>query len=504
MVLTPKLELRQGQQLVMTPQLQQAIRLLQLSNIELTAFVEAELERNPLLEREEGAEAPAEGAAAAPETGNPDANWEGSEPAPGDESVPGDAPAANGAPSGPDDDRLESDRTSWAALRPSTHSGEVVHGNVEEFVPSARSLADHLTEQLNVAITDPAQRLIGVHLIHMVDEAGYLLGSVDEVAEKLGAPTSLVVKVLSVMQSFDPAGVLARDLAECLALQLKDLNRYDPQIAKLLDNLPLLASHNLAALKRAVDVETDELVEMIAEIKQLNPKPGLKFGSVEIQPVLPDVLVRPSQAGAWSIELNNETLPRVLVNRSYYTTVSKTTQSEQDKTYLLDCLQNANWLVKSLDQRARTILRVAQEIVRQQDGFLTHGIEHLKPLNLRTVADAISMHESTVSRVTSNKYMSTPRGIFELKYFFTSAISASSHSAEAHSSASVRHRIRQLIDAEVPQSILSDDKLVEYLRRDGIDIARRTVAKYREALRIPSSVQRRREKQMAARLSAGM
>ena len=505
MVLTPKLELRQGQQLVMTPQLQQAIRLLQLSNIELTAFVEAELERNPLLEREEAAEAPAMGDGDAPsQADNPSADGQASEPAARDEAFESDAPRANGAPSGPDDDRLESDRTSWAALRPSTHSGEIVRGNVEEFVPSVRSLADHLTEQLNMAITDPAERLIGVHLIHMMDEAGYLLGSLDEVAEKLGAPVSQVEKVLSVMQRFEPAGVLARDLAECLSLQLQDLNRYDPQIAKLLHNLPLLANHNLTALKRAVDVDTDELVEMIAEIKQLNPKPGLKLGSIEIQPILPDVLVRPSQGGAWSIELNNETLPRVLVNRSYYTTVSKTTQSEQDKNYLLDCLQNANWLVKSLDQRARTILRVAQEIVRQQDGFLTHGIEHLKPLNLRTVADAIHMHESTVSRVTSNKYMSTPRGIFELKYFFTSAISASGHSGEAHSSASVRHRIRQLINAEVPQSILSDDKLVEYLKRDGIDIARRTVAKYREALRIPSSVQRRREKQMAARLGAEM
>jgi RNA polymerase sigma-54 factor len=504
MVLTPKLELRQGQQLVMTPQLQQAIRLLQLSNIELTAFVEAELERNPLLEREDGAEAPSEGAAPTPEPNNAGAEGDSSEPAGRDEAFDSDTPTANAAPKGPDDDRMESDRTSWAALRPSTHSGEVVHSNVEEYVPSTLSLTDHLIEQLNVAITDPAERLIGAHLIHMVDEAGYLLGSVDEVAEKLGAPVSQVDRVLSTMQGFEPAGVLARDLAECLALQLKDVNRYDPQIAKLLDNLPLLASHNLSALKRAVEVETDELVEMIAEIKQLNPKPGLKFGSVQIQPVLPDVLVRPAQGGAWSIELNNDTLPRVLVNRSYYTTVAKTAQSEQDKGYLMDCLQNANWLAKSLDQRARTILRVAQEIVRQQDGFLTHGIAHLKPLNLRTVADAINMHESTVSRVTSNKYMSTPRGIFELKYFFTSAISASSHSGEAHSSASVRHRIRQLIDAEVPQSILSDDKLVEYLRRDGIDIARRTVAKYREALRIPSSVQRRREKQMAARIGAGM
>jgi RNA polymerase sigma-54 factor len=188
---------------------------------------------------------------------------------------------------------------------------------------------------------------------------------------------------------------------------------------------------------------------MIAEIKQLNPKPGLKFGSVQIQPVLPDVMVRPARDGSWLVELNNDTLPRVLVNRSYYSTVSKTARSEQDKGYLVECLQNANWLVKSLDQRARTILRVAEEIVRQQDGFLTHGIEHLKPLNLKTVADAISMHESTVSRVTSNKYMATSRGIFELKYFFTSAI-ASADRRRAHSSEAVRHRIRQLIDANRP------------------------------------------------------
>jgi RNA polymerase sigma-54 factor len=252
-----------------------------------------------------------------------------------------------------------------------------------------------------------------------------------------------------------------------------------------------------------VGVDNDELVEMVAEIKTLNPKPGLKFGSIQIQPILPDVLVRPAPDGSWLVELNSETLPRVLVNRSYYANVAKTARSEQDKGYLLDCLQSANWLVKSLDQRARTILRVAEEIVRQQDGFLEHGVEHLKPLNLRTVADAINMHESTVSRVTSNKYMSTPRGIFELKYFFTSAISAANGTGESHSSESVRHRIRQLIEAETPQSVLSDDKLVEYLKRDGIDIARRTVAKYREALRIPSSVQRRRAKQMAARLRPG-
>ena len=218
--------------------------------------------------------------------------------------------------------------------------------------------------------------------------------------------------------------MFARDLAECLALQLKDQNRYDPQIAKLLDNLALLGGHNLAALKRAVGVDSEELADMIAEIKRLNPKPGLQFGTIQIQPVLPDVMVRPARDGSWIVELNNDTLPRVLVNRSYYTTVSKSAHSEQDRGYLIECLQSANWLVKSLDQRARTILRVAEEIVRQQDGFLTYGIAHLKPLNLKTVADAISMHESTVSRVTSNKYMTTPRGVFELKYFFTSAIAS--------------------------------------------------------------------------------
>lgn len=507
MVLSPKLELRQGQQLVMTPQLQQAIRLLQLSNLELGAFVEAEIERNPLLERDDSASDDNQ-----PEVASGEAPIAVHEQAPQTldaaagtplDKVNGhaviDAPAADSR----DDDR-QGDDSGWASVRSRTHNGDTGEANLEEFVSEVRSLADHLGEQLNMSISDPAERLIGTHLVHMVDEAGYLQGSLDDVADKLGAPQSLVARVLETLQGFDPAGVFARNLAECLALQLKERNRYDPQIAKLLDNLPLLASHNLTALKRIVGVDTAELMEMVAEIKHLNPKPGLKFGSVQIQPVLPDVYVRASQAGAWTVELNSDTLPRILVNRSYYATVSKSAQSDKDKGYLMDCLQNANWLVKSLDQRARTILRVAEEIVRQQDGFLTHGIEHLKPLNLRTVADAISMHESTVSRVTSNKYMATPRGIFELKYFFTSAISAADSSGESHSSEAVRYKIRQLIDAEVPQSILSDDKLVEYLKRDGIDIARRTVAKYREALRIPSSVQRRREKQLAARLGAEM
>ena len=507
MALVPKLELRQGQQLVMTPQLQQAIRLLQLSNVELCSFVEAEVERNPLLESE--AVAPEESPTEAPrqkddedgDDGDGSGDWSA-----GEEAVPlnGAVPHAGDAVSAPVLNGAEPDVGSWASLRQRTSNafgGE--ESNLEDFVAAGRSLADHLTEQLHVVVTDPAVRLIGAHLIHMVDEAGYLRGDLEELATKLGAPTSLIEKALEQLQGFDPPGVMARDLAECLALQLKDQNRYDPQIARLLDNLALLGNHNLAALKRAVGVDAQELADMIAEIKGLNPKPGLQFGTVQIQPVLPDVSVRPAHDGSWLVELNNDTLPRVLVNRSYYATVSKTAQLPKDKDYLVDCLQSANWLVKSLDQRARTILRVAEEIVRQQDGFLTYGIAHLKPLNLKTVADAISMHESTVSRVTSNKYMATPRGVFELKYFFTSAI-ASADGEESHSSEAVRHRIRQLIDAEASSAVLSDDKIVEQLKHDGIDIARRTVAKYREALRIPSSVQRRREKQMAARLGASL
>jgi RNA polymerase sigma-54 factor len=512
MSLSQKLELRHGQQLVMTPQLQQAIRLLQLSNIELCTFVETELERNPLLERAEVAPEPDGPSQVKSRDDSEEANGDGEGGWDGEEK-----PAlVNGATGERSEERAENsgvternghehDASGWASVRPrANNTSSALPSNLEDFVAAGRSLADFLTEQLQVALTDPAERLIGAHLVHMVDEAGYLQGDLHDLAVKLGAPNALLEKVLGVLQTFDPPGVFARSLAECLALQLKEQNRYDPQIAKMLDNLHLLGSHNLAALKRAVGVDAQELSEMISEIKQLNPKPGLKFGSVQIQPVLPDVIVRPARDGSWVVELNNDTLPRVLVNRSYYATVAKTTRSEQDKGYLVECLQNANWLAKSLDQRARTILRVAEEIVRQQDGFLSYGIAHLKPLNLKTVADAISMHESTVSRVTSNKYMATPRGNFELKYFFTSAIASAHGDGEAHSSEAVRHRIRQLIDAEAASCVLSDDKIVEQLKRDGIDIARRTVAKYREALRIPSSVQRRREKQMAARLDSSV
>ena len=507
MALSARLEMRQGQQLVMTPQLQQAIRLLQLSNIELNAFVEQEVERNPLLERDENGETPLPTTIDSALDAASDLGLAAAEYAPLDLARP-DADAAGALDTSADNlypDASISDigpdlgGAHWANVGSGAGFGSDDDYNPEAFVAAEVSLKDHLLTQMNIALTAPADRIIGQYLIDQVDDAGYLTAALDDVADRLGCPVGLVENILSKLQTFDPPGILARNLAECLALQLKEQNRYDPQIAKLLNNLELLGAHNIAGLKRAVGVEIDELAEMISELKQLNPKPGLAFGSMRVQPVVPDVLVRPAFDGGWFVELNNDTLPRVLVNRSYFTRVSRTARTTQDKEYIVECLQTANWLAKSLDQRARTILRVAEEIVRQQDGFFAHGVQYLRPLNLKTVAEAIKMHESTVSRVTSNKYIATPRGIFELKYFFTSSI-ASAGEGEAHSSEAVRHRIKQLIDAETAKSVLSDDKLVEKLKDDGIDIARRTVAKYREAMRIPSSVQRRREKRVSVEM----
>ncbi len=498
MALTQKLQLRQSHALVMTPQLMQAIKLLQLSNLDLVGYVETELERNPLLERSGESEAE-ERQAASDQQAEASSDWnrEG-------QSADDDAPTSGGHDGGDGDEGempappradLPNGYADWASAGAPRHQDGVY--NLEAFVSAERTLAHHLAEQLALAVVDPAQRMIGQYLIDLVDEAGYLTGDIAHVAEKLGAAPADVEAVLTVLQSFDPPGVCARSLPECLAIQLRDRDRCDPAMRALLDHLDLLAKRDIAGLRKACAVSEEDLLDMIGEIRRLNPKPGLAFGSTVVQPIVPDVFVRPGPDGGFVVELNADTLPKVLVNQSYYTRVAKTARSAQDKSYLSDCLQTATWLVRALDQRARTILKVASEIVRQQDAFFAHGVQHLRPLNLKTIADAISMHESTVSRVTANKYMATSRGIFELKYFFTSAIAAADGS-EAHSAEAVRHRIKQLIDAENPGAVLSDDTIVERLRGAGIEIARRTVAKYREAMRIPSSVQRRREKQAQA------
>ncbi|MBS0269556.1 MAG: RNA polymerase factor sigma-54, partial [Proteobacteria bacterium] len=489
------------------PQLQQAIRLLQLSNLELTEFVDSELERNPLLERDDNANAKTadEPIVERAEESAADDRWLDLREPVNDHTggldvdfgnvfqEPGTGEPGSGATS------AATSGLSWANVSQRMHNGGDGDNDIEDFVANQISLRDHLSSQLPLTVSDPVERLIGQYLIDLVDEAGYIPANLETLAQRLGAPLELVESVLGKLQTFDPPGIFARSLAECLALQLKEQNRYDPLMAQLLAHLDLLASRNIPALKRAIGIDMDELADMIREIKRLNPKPGLKFGSVQLQPVVPDVIVRAASDGGWHVELNSDTLPRVLVNRTYYTRIAKSASNERDKGYIFDCLQTANWLVKSLDQRARTILKVAEQIVRQQDSFFMYGVQYLRPLNLKVIADAISMHESTVSRVTSNKYIATPRGIFELKYFFTSAI-ASAADGEAHSSEAVRHRIKQLIDAESAGDVLSDDQLVDRLKSEGIEIARRTVAKYREAMRIPSSVQRRRDKKLVERL----
>ncbi|CAN5380922.1 RNA polymerase factor sigma-54 [soil metagenome] len=510
MALSHRLELRQSQSLVMTPQLMQAIKLLQLSNLDLVAYVDAELERNPLLERADGEEA---GSAAADDREDGDrareddrgdglADWleprvgEGAEQvaAVSDADLANVFPDETGKPAADTPPAMPAE--SWSAV-PTRQALSSEDYNLEAFVADERSLADHLEDQFGLAVSDPAMRIVGHALINEIDEIGYLRADLVDIAARLSAPVDLVERTLAVVQGLEPAGIGARDLAECLTIQLRERNRFDPAMATLLANLELVARRDYPALRRLCGVDEEDLVEMLAELKSLNPKPGNAFGATPIQPVIPDVVVRSSPDGGWLVELNTGTLPRVLVNQAYYATVSKHRRNDKDKTYLADCLQTANWLVKSLDQRARTILKVASEIVRQQDAFLAHGVGHLRPLNLKTVAEAIGMHESTVSRVTSNKYMATTRGIFELKYFFTAAIPAAG-GGEAHSAEAVRHRIRQLIDDEPSGAILSDDTIVKALRQAGVEIARRTVAKYREAMRIPSSVQRRRDKQANA------
>jgi len=518
MALTPKLEFRQSQSLVLTPQLQQAIKLLQLSNIELSVFVDQELEKNPFLERDDGSgDDRREQDTGGREEQNVDTDRIADSTSTTDKTPTSDSslsegaalPSSDNAPLDVDEGSLygedvapgrkeepipgDTGMDAWTGLPSSGGGFDGGNFGIEQSLGAAETLKDHLLEQLNITFTEPVERLIGVHLIDLVDDAGYLQGDLDAVSDRLGCTPGKVAGVLEQVQTFDPSGVMARDLAECLTIQQRTRDRLDPAMETFLAHLDLLAKRDLSGLRKACGVDAEDLTDMIQEIQALNPKPGLAFGSEVVQPVVPDVFVREKTGDGWTVELNSETLPRVLVNSRYYSQISSAGATREDKAYFSESLSSANWLVKSLDQRARTILKVSSEIVIQQEPFFSLGVEYLRPLNLKAIAEAIDMHESTVSRVTANKYMATPRGIFELKYFFTSAIS-STEGGEAHSAESVRHKIRVLIDAESTSAVLSDDKIVEMLRESGVEIARRTVAKYREAMNIQSSVQRRRMK----------
>jgi len=507
MALGPRLDLRQSQSLVMTPQLQQAIRLLALSNIEIEGFLAGELERNPLLEmdRDGGADERTGPEEAQNEPAAPPASEAASDTLIASSTAPEDSPldidmSAEAFNSDGPADRAQSAEDygsqQLSGMGASDYSGgfDGEGPDFDSFAGSEAGLYEHLMEQARQQLSGP-ELLIATQLIGQIDESGYLEADLLQVAYTLGISRREVEDVLRIIQTFDPVGVGARNLAECLELQAREADRYDPCMASLIANLDLLAKGALAQLRRICGVDEEDLTDMIRELRGYDPKPGLRFSSESAQTVIPDLFVT-QQGDGWVIEINNATLPRVLINRSYYTELSGGVQDKASKAWLSDCLANANWLIKALDQRQKTIIKVATEIVRQQEEFFRHGVAYLKPLTLRTVAEAIGMHESTVSRVTSNKYLSCKRGVYELKYFFTSGIS-SSDGGDAVSAEAVKDAIKTLIAAEDPKKILSDDTLVELLRERGFDIARRTVAKYREAMGIGSSVQRRRQKALA-------
>lgn len=480
MALAPRLDLRQSQSLVMTPQLQQAIRLLALSNLELEAAIAEEMANNPLLaDAGEGSEA------AAPLTSDAATSTDQLLEA-------GVSAAADTLDVDLAADTFHHDSGSDALWEgASSGSGDGEGFDFDSVGGQALSLRDHLLAQAGETLGGPALG-IATALIESIDEAGYCDADLTDLAMRLGVARARVEDVLHVIQTFDPTGVGARDLAECLALQAKEVDRYDPCMARLIDNLDLLAKGQVAQLKRLCGVDDEDLADMIRELRGYDPKPGLRFARDEATPVVPDVFVRRTVSG-WSVEINSATLPRLLVNRRYYAELSAGAGKGPGKTWLQERLASANWLVKALDQRQQTIIKVTQEIVRQQEGYFLYGVGALRPLTLRQVADAISMHESTVSRVTSNKYVHSPRGLNELKYFFSSGVMGSDGEG-GMSAEAVKSRIRALIEAEDPKAILSDDTLVEMLGKEGCEIARRTVAKYREAMGIGSSVQRRRAK----------
>jgi len=524
MALTPRLDLRQSQQLVMTPQLQQAIKLLQLSNLDLADYVSEEVERNPILEvanpnadtgpTQEGGEQ----GGTATDDGIREGNTSDTE---SDGLVAADRSMESAIDTGTTaDSALDanfetniynndavSDRADLQSAGSSSLSyegaGAIKGGGgfsdergLDQTLEGEENLHDFLTRQMAVQLSDPIERFIAVHLIDLVDEGGYVnTDAVIDIGPRLGVEPQQVEATLLSLQSLEPSGVFARTLSECLALQLKELDRYDPAMQALVENLDLLAKRDMAALRRLCGVDQDDIADMVREIRALNPKPGLAYGGISVQPVVPDIFIKKTRAGSWVVELNSDTLPKVLVNSQYVSELKDVGGNKEAKAFVSDCVSNANWLVKALDQRARTILKVSTALVKRQSLFFEHGVRFLKPLTLKDIAEEIDMHESTVSRVTNNKFMSCSRGMFELKYFFTSSISAAD-GGDAHSAESVKYRLKELIDNEEPKKILSDDKLVILMKAEGIDIARRTVAKYREALKIPSSVQRRRLKNM--------
>lgn len=462
------LHLKQAATLVMTPQLQQSLKMLQLSSLELAEFIDMQLEKNPLLQKEDG-----------------EFTEETSEK---EEAPEEDASLDLG------------EEADWDQEEHSLHFKEAKHrertyqeddSEMESRATKEKTLREHIMDQAILDFKLPENRAIAMHLVDLLENTGYITADLTALSHQLGVPFAAVEAVLHRLQKCDPAGVFARNLAECLTLQLKEKNRFDPAMEKLVKSLDLLANGEIERLQKLCGVNHEDMLQMCAEIRALNPKPGEKFEPSRAETLIPDIFVR-RKHGAWHIELNNETLPKLLVNRHYYSEVKKRTKSEQEKKFLSEQWSDANWLIKTLNQRANTVLKVATEIVTQQEAFFEKGLAHLKPMTMKSIADLIGMHESTVGRVSSNKYLATPRGTYELKFFFSSGV----HGGEGEdiSSHAIKQAIKDLIDKEQTTAILSDDKIAEILQSRQMEVARRTVAKYREAMNIPPSSQRKRQK----------
>ena len=495
MALGPRLDIRQTQSLVMTPQLQQAIKLLAASNLEIESFIAEALEANPLLDTGGPADAgePERIELAAPP----------GEDAPADQLMlagggEGDAPLDLAAvdrdfDTGDGDGPTMRD-AEWGAAGASGGDFDDLP-DWEQLRAAEITLTEHLEGQLGAAASDPRTLAIARHIIGLLDEAGYLTIALDEVADDLGVDIFEAKAGLRLVQSLDPSGVGARNLAECIAIQAREADRYDPCMKALIDNLDLVARGEVERLKRLCRVDDEDFADMLRELRSYNPRPGLAFAPSDSSSVVPDILVTANAAGGWDIALNEDTLPKLIVNRGYFVELNAGAASRESQSWLKEKLADAHWLIRALDQRQKTILKTAAEIVRQQDGFFRRGVAELRPLTLREVAEKIEMHESTVSRVTSNKYLACARGTFELKYFFTSGVASAD--GEGASSAAIKARIKALIDAETVENILSDQQLAEMLQKEGFDLARRTVAKYREAIGLGSSAERRRAKKLA-------
>lgn len=437
----------QSRTLALTTQSIQSIEMLQFGQQELQEFLAAEAEKNPLIKLDEPR-------AADP---RPDASYR------------------TGAPSG----------TSFAR-----HD----LADIAETYASNYTLRDHLRAQVGMTFHDPKERLVAAEIAESIDPDGYLRRPIWEMADLLSVEEAFIEALLIRIQSFDPVGVGARNLAECLRLQLSDRGELTPPMTALLDNIQLLAKHEIDRLARLCSVDQQTVMQMALSLKKLNPAPGRQFDTSPLLPALPDVLIKEINPGEFSIELNPALTPRVLVDQHYYAEIRATSRDHATRSYISGCLRSATWLARQLDQRAQTVLKVTAEIVLRQRAFLMHGIDHLKPLELKDVASAVGVHESTVCRAIANKYVMTDRGQFELKYFFAGSLGGEGE--EGIATETIRHRIQQMIATERSEDILSDDRIVANLTRDGITVARRTIAKYREMLNIPSSSVRRRQKRL--------